>query len=95
MTAVQWLPRVGHMPEPLDRQSKVPLSQQIAAILRAQIQSGEIPPGRALPSRKTIEQEYGVAAGTADKAVRILRDEGLVETSFGLGIFVVDPADRG
>ena len=83
------------MPEPLDRESKIPASQQIAAIIRAQIQAGEIPPGRAIPSRKTIEQEFGVAAGTADKAVKILRDEGLVETSFGLGIFVTDPRDRG
>jgi DNA-binding GntR family transcriptional regulator len=83
------------VPEPLNRKSKVPLSRQIAAILRAQIQSGEISPGEAIPSRKTIMQSYEVAAGTADKAVRILRDEGLVETSFGLGIFVTDPDDDG
>lgn len=79
------------MPE-LDRESETPLSRQIAAILREQILSGEL--RRALPSRKTIMQEYGVASATADKAVRILKAEGLVRTSFGLGNFVIPPEER-
>jgi DNA-binding GntR family transcriptional regulator len=81
------------MPE-LDRESETPLSRQIAAILREQILSGEIPGGRALPSRKTLMQEYGVASATADKAVRILKDEGLVRTTFGQGHYAIPPQER-
>jgi len=72
----------------------VPLSRQIAAILREQILSGQIAPHRALPSRKTICEEYGVASATADKAVRILKAEGLVKTVFGLGHFSVGEDER-
>ena len=94
MTAGECLFRVERM-RGLDRESDVPLSQQLAAILRARILSGEIPPHRALPSRKTLCEEWDIAAGTADKAIGILRKEGLVRTVFGLGIFTTDPADRG
>ncbi len=80
------------MPD-LDRESDIPLSRQIAAILRDQILSGQIAPRRALPSRATIMQTYGVAAGTADKAIRILKDEGIVHTVFGLGHFAGPPED--
>jgi len=33
-------------------------------------------------------QEYSVAGGTVDKAIAILRDEGLVRTVIGRGIYV-------
>ena len=36
-----------------------------------------------------MEAEYGVARDTLRKAVRVLKDEGLVETVTGMGIYVV------
>lgn len=36
-----------------------------------------------------MEQEFGVARDTLRKAVKVLRDEGLVETVHGMGVFVV------
>ena len=81
------------MPE-LDRESDVPLSRQLAEVLRARILAGEIPPHRALPSRTRLQQEYGVAAGTVDKALRILKAERLVKMTFGLGHFVTGPEER-
>jgi GntR family transcriptional regulator len=50
--------------------------------------------GRALPSETTLMQEHGIARETARKAVRVLRDEGLVEIVQGRGSYVVPPAER-
>ena len=65
-----------------------PVYQQLAAILRAQIESGELRSGRPIPSERTLTQRYGVAVGTVKKAVEVLRTEGLVHTVIGRGIFV-------
>ncbi len=52
------------------------------------IETGEIPPDRPLPGVKSMMQTYGVAQGTAERAVRILKDEGLVRTVIGKGVYV-------
>jgi Bacterial regulatory proteins, gntR family len=64
---------------------------QVAGIRRERIASGDITPG--LPSLKTITQEYGVSHVTAEKAVALLREEGLVVVVIGRGAFVA--RDRG
>jgi GntR family transcriptional regulator len=74
----------------IDRYSDVPPWRQLADELRRQILSGEIPPHRPIPSKKTLTQTYGVAGATVDKAIRQLKDEGLVRTVMGMGIFVTD-----
>ncbi len=74
--------RVG--PAPL------PLSQQLAAVLRAQIRSGERRPGSRLPTIMKLVEEYGVATATVPKALRILKREGLVIGSTGHGTFVAE-----
>ncbi len=53
-----------------------PLYVQLAAVLRGQIERGELS-GR-LPSVKSLQQQYGVAQGTAERAFALLRSEGLV-----------------
>lgn len=58
-------------------------------MIRARIESGDIPPGRRIPSLVELEQEFGVARDTLRKAVRVLKDEGLVETVSGMGVYVV------
>jgi GntR family transcriptional regulator len=72
----------------IDHGAATPVYQQLAAILRARITSGELPPGRVLPSEATLMQEHGIARETARKAVRVLRDEGLVEVVQGRGAYV-------
>ncbi len=74
----------------IDHEGDVPVYVQLADILRARIESGELAPRRPIPSKRTLMQEYGVAGGTIDKAIGILRDEGLVRTVTGRGIYVVD-----
>lgn|SRR5208282_3475820 len=77
----------------VDHDSDVPPYQQVAAILREQILSGQIPPRRPIPSVTTLQQTYGIARGTVRKAVALLADEGLVVLRPGWGTFVV-PEDQ-
>lgn len=71
----------------VDPDSETPVYQQVAGFLRDRIASGEIT--RRLPSVKTIAQEYGIAGGTAEKALGVLRAEGLIRAVIGRGYFVV------
>ncbi|MCW2899559.1 MAG: GntR family transcriptional regulator [Streptosporangiaceae bacterium] len=73
---------------------ETPRYLQLAAILREQILSGEIGPKQPIPSKRMLRTQYSVAAGTVDKAVEVLRQEGLVMTVPGLGIFPVAPENR-
>ena len=72
----------------VDHDSDVPPYQQVAAILREQILSGQIPSRRPIPSVTTLQQTYGIARGTVRKAVALLADEGLVVVRPGWGTFV-------
>jgi DNA-binding GntR family transcriptional regulator len=73
----------------IDHEGDVPVYIQLAGILRDRITSGELAPRRPVPSKRTLMQQYAVAGGTVDKAIGILRDEGLVRTVTGRGIYVV------
>ena len=59
---------------------------QIAAQLRDGIASGTY--GDPLPSVKAIAKEAGVATGTVNRAYELLKDEGLVYSVPGRGMFV-------
>lgn len=74
----------------VDHEAPEPVYQQIAAILRAQIDAGELVPNRAIPSESTLMQRYGVARETARKAVRVLAGEGLVYVVQGRGAYVTE-----
>jgi hypothetical protein len=72
----------------VDHGSAVAPYRQIAAILRTKIEHGEYAPGQRLPGIHDLMGEYGVAALTARKALRVLGDEGLAELSPGRGFYV-------
>lgn len=76
----------GHLVA-LDHESGDPLYQQLAALLRARIESGKLA-GR-IPSAKSLSQEHGVSHITAEKALGVLRDEGLVRPVIGKGYYTV------
>lgn len=57
--------------------------------------AGALPPGSRLPGERDLAEEYGVAVETARRAVRELRDRGLVVTLRAKGTFVADPGDGG
>ncbi|GII84616.1 hypothetical protein Ssi03_26060 [Sphaerisporangium siamense] len=72
----------------IDRDSPIPPYRQVANALRERITSGKIPVGRRIPSLVELEGEFDVARDTLRKAVQVLKDEGLVETVKGMGVYV-------
>jgi DNA-binding GntR family transcriptional regulator len=77
----------------IDHRGPMPLYQQLAAILREQIRSGELQPDRPIPSEPRLQQMYEVGRDTARSAVKLLREEGWVVTVHPRGTFVV-PRDQ-
>jgi GntR family transcriptional regulator len=71
----------------IDVHASEPSYRQLAGILRARIQSGEVSPREPLPSITTLVQETGLAVGTVRKAIGVLVDEGLAYTVPGRGTF--------
>ncbi|MDT3398895.1 GntR family transcriptional regulator [Streptomyces sp. B1866] len=63
---------------------------QIAAHYAGLITSGELRPGSLLPSIKSLSQEWKVSTATAEKALRKLRNDGLVRGIHGIGTEVLD-----
>lgn len=61
---------------------------QVARYLRDQIMSGELAEEAAVPSAREIVREWGVAMATATKALKTLKDEGIVEAVVGKGTVV-------
>lgn len=75
----------------IDRFSAEPPYRQVAGWLRDRITSGELT-GR-LPSARDLTGEFGIAAFTAIKALRLLRQEGYARVAPGLGTFAAPPED--
>ncbi|MFC7743233.1 GntR family transcriptional regulator [Nocardiopsis composta] len=61
----------------------------VADVLRAQILSGEFPPGERLPLEGELAREYRASRNTVRESLALLRDEGLVERVPRLGTLVV------
>src|SRR6266516_3140945 len=67
---------------------------QVADGLRRAIETGELPAGTKLPSGRELAQQWGVALMTLQKAVDLLRSEGLVYSQQGRGGFVAARDDE-
>lgn len=63
---------------------------QVADDLRAAITDGTFKPGERLPSGRELARRYGLAPMTVNHAVQVLRDELLVVSYQGRGVFVAD-----
>jgi len=72
----------------VDHDAPRPVYLQVADILRAAIERGDLAPDRAIPSESRLMQDHGIARETARKAVRLLADEGLVYVVQGRGVYV-------
>lgn len=89
------MPYPGCMDFTLDPDDSRPPYVQIASALRAAILTKKFEPGGQLPSAAALAKQYGVARQTAHNALATLRDEGLVVSRVGSGVFVRErPADR-
>lgn len=78
----------------LDLDDPRPPYQQVAAALRASILTRKFTPGDKLPSQADLAKHYGVARMTVQQALRILKDEGLVSSRQGSGMFVREKTAR-
>ncbi len=75
---------------------ETPAYKQIASEITAQILSGELPAGFALPPIRAVAREIGVSVITVRGAWDALEAEGLIETRAGSGCYVaaLSPAER-
>ncbi len=73
---VEWKP---------DKQSDIPIYQQIANYIQKRIAYGEYPPGTILPSERSLAKELDVNRGTVISAYDVLYSNGMVERIKGSG----------
>jgi len=67
----------------------------VAGDIAARIESGALAPGSRLPSEVALAEEYGCARMTVHRAIRDLRERGLVAVTIGKGTYVAErPASR-
>lgn len=64
------------------------LYQQIALLIRKQIDNGQLIAGEQLPSIETLVKSYGVSPVTIRQALACLEKEGLIKRQQGRGTFV-------
>lgn len=68
--------------------------QRIVQGVRDKIRSGQLTAGTKLPSTRELADEYGVAAGTVQRALTELRTAGLIYSHQGRGSFVTETASE-
>ena len=78
----------------IDRHDPTQLPQQVAAEIRRAIADGEAKPGERLPPAKDLAAVLDVNRNTVLRALRDLRDEGLLEFRRGRGITVAGTPER-
>ena len=79
MTDVQW-------------SDGIPIYRQLKEMVMVKIIDGELKPGDALPSVRTVAAEYQLNPITVSKGYQELVDEQLVEKRRGLGMYVSEGA---
>jgi len=83
------------MLDSIDRSDPTPLHDQVAAQIRRSIAEGDAGPGDRLPPAKDLATVMGVNTNTVLRALRALREEGLLEFRRGLGVRVSGTPQRG
>ena len=93
MTAVNAAPDL-RLPR-ADRGDPTPLHEQVAAAIRRAIRDGEAGPGDRIPQARDLATVLGVNRNTVLRALRLLRDEGLLEMGRGRTIRVTGSPEQG
>jgi GntR family transcriptional regulator len=79
----------------VDREDPTLLHDQVAAQIRRAIADGEAQPGERLPPARHLAAVMNVNTNTVLRALRLLRDEGLLELRPRHGIRVSGTPQRG
>jgi GntR family transcriptional regulator len=77
-----------------DRTDPLALHDQVAAAIRRAIADGEARPGDRIPQARDLAAELGVNKNTVLRALRILREEGILEMGRGRAIRVTANASQ-
>jgi GntR family transcriptional regulator/MocR family aminotransferase len=75
---------------PLDRQSHIPLYQQIKSHFRQSILSGSLAPDTRLPASRQLARDLGVNRITVETAYSELEADGLIYSRVGSGTYVLE-----
>jgi len=78
-----------------DRNDTMSLHEHVAAEIRRDIASGDVRPGQRLPPAHDMAAVLGVHSNTVLRALRILRDEGVLEFRRGRRVTVSGEPERG
>jgi DNA-binding transcriptional regulator YhcF (GntR family) len=78
----------------IDRQEATELYMQVAAEIRRAIADGETKPGERLPPARDLAAVLEVNTNTVLRALRLLRDEGLLEFRRGRGITIAGTPEK-
>ncbi|MBQ6490821.1 MAG: GntR family transcriptional regulator [Atopobiaceae bacterium] len=76
----------------IDLASQEPIFKQIRTQIVGAIATGELSPGDALPSVRSLAGDLGVNMHTVNKAYAVLRDEGYVAMRGRSGAVIADTA---
>jgi GntR family transcriptional regulator len=79
----------------VNRQEPTELHEQVAAEIRRAIAEGEARPGERLPPAKDLAAVLEVNTNTVLRALRQLRDEGLLDFRRGRGVTVAGTPEQG
>ena len=78
----------------LDPDDPRPPYVQVANAVRAAILTKIFKPGEKIPSGTELAKQYGVARMTVQQALRVLKDEGLIQSRQGSGVYVRERTER-
>ena len=78
----------------VNRTESLDLHEQVAAEIRRAIAEGEAKPGERLPPARDLAAVLGVNTNTVLRALRQLRDEGLLEFRRGRGVTVLGKPEQ-
>jgi GntR family transcriptional regulator len=79
----------------VDKSDPTDLYEQVAGAIRRAIAEGEAKPGERLPPAKDLAAVLGVNTNTVLRALRVLRNEGLLEFRRGRGVSVAGTPEQG
>ena len=79
----------------VSRDDPAELHEQVAAEIRRAIAEGEAKPGERLPPAKDLAAVLGVNTNTVLRALRRLREEGLLDFRRGRGVTVAGTPEKG
>ncbi|WP_207422928.1 GntR family transcriptional regulator [Desertivirga brevis] len=78
----------------IDQNSKVSKVEQVAQAIVHHIEKGALKKGERLLSISEFSKQYKISRDTVEKAYKLLKDEGYIETVPGRGNYIADKKDN-